>query len=53
MNGWDLFTWICAGVLGVSAILIFFFFLLDICAVLGAAEHSGDEVEDDPGVGHR
>lgn len=29
MNGWDLFTWISAIVLGVSGVLIFGFFVRD------------------------
>lgn len=27
MNGWDLFTWISAVTLGISAVLIFYFFV--------------------------
>ena len=34
MNGWDLFTWINAAILGVSAIIIFAYFLRDARGVL-------------------
>ena len=34
MNGWDLFTWLCAVALGVSAALIFGFFLRDVRDIL-------------------
>ncbi len=34
MNGWDLFTWVSAAGLGLSAILIFGFFLRDAGAIL-------------------
>ena len=34
MNGWDLFTWIMAAVLGVGAVLVFGFFLRDLRGLL-------------------
>ena len=34
MNGWDLFTWICAAALAGSAVVIFAFFLRDARSIL-------------------
>ena len=34
MNGWDLFTWICALVLAGSALIIFVYFLRDARTIL-------------------
>ncbi len=34
MNGWDLFTWICALVLAGSAVIIFAYFLRDARTIL-------------------
>jgi hypothetical protein len=42
MNGWDLFTWICSAGLGLSAILIFGFFLRDAGDII-----RGDRAEPD------
>ena len=43
MNGWDLFTWINAAVLAVSAVWIFAFFVRDARAIMR------EEREDDEG----
>ena len=43
MNGWDLFTWICALVLGVSSILIFMFFMRDARQVLQGERRNNTE----------
>ena len=43
MNGWDLFTWICSGVLAGSAIVIFGFFLRDARSLLGREDQEHDE----------
>lgn len=34
MNGWDLFTWISAAVLAISALVIFGYFLRDARGIL-------------------
>ena len=42
MNGWDLFTWICSGVLMVSSVLIFIYFLRDAREILqGERDENG------------
>jgi hypothetical protein len=46
MNGWDLFTWICSVALGVSAILIFCFFLRDAGDLLKGKSRELDDSED-------
>ena len=46
MNGWDLFTWVSATALGVSATLIFGFFLKDARSILRRERrdrNAGDE----------
>ena len=45
MNGWDLFTWICAAVLLLSSILIFIFFLRDAREIL-QGERDEDSEDD-------
>ena len=43
MNGWDLFTWISSGVLAVSALLIFGFFLRDAGGILRGERRKQDD----------
>ena len=43
MNAWDLFTWICSAALGVSAILIFGFFLRDAGDVISGGKREVDD----------
>ena len=45
MNGWDLFTWICSGALGLSAIVIFGFFLRDAKGVIRGGRSDSDHTE--------
>lgn len=42
MNGWDLFTWINAGVLVVSSVVIFLFFLRDVRELLQGERPDND-----------
>ena len=35
MNPWDVFTWLMSAVLGVSALVIFAYFLKDLRGILG------------------
>ena len=46
MNGWNLFTWICSVALGVSAILIFWFFLRDAGDLLKGKSRELDDTEE-------
>ena len=46
MNGWDLFTWICSVALGLSAIVIFLFFLRDAGDLLRGKSRELDDSED-------
>jgi hypothetical protein len=46
MNGWDLFTWICSVALGVSAILIFWFFLRDAGDLLKGKSRGSEDIEE-------
>jgi len=43
MNGWDLFTWICAAALAGSASVIFGFFLRDAGTILRGQNEDRDE----------
>ncbi len=43
MNAWDVFTWICALALAVSAAVIFGFFLRDARGILERDLHKSDE----------
>ena len=43
MNGWDLFTWINAGVLIVSSVAIFVFFLRDVRELLQGERMDNNE----------
>ena len=47
MNGWDLFTWICSAALGLSAILIFGFFLRDAGDLIRGESHDLDDTEEE------
>ena len=44
MNGWDFFTWLCAVVLGASAVVIFRYFVRDASSILNREMH-GEEPE--------
>ena len=46
MNAWDIFTWICAIALAVSAVVIFGFFLRDARGILERDLHHSDEDSD-------
>ena len=50
MNGWDVFTWVAAVILGVSAIVVFVFFLRDAGSVIRGepAELPSDDDRDEP-----
>jgi len=43
VNAWDIFTWICAIALAVSAVVIFGFFLRDARGILERDVHKSDE----------
>ncbi len=43
MNAWDIFTWICAIALAVSAVVIFGFFLRDARGILERDLQHADE----------
>jgi hypothetical protein len=54
VNGWEIFTWICAIALAVSAVVIFGFFLRDARGILERdLQHSDDDSapNDDRGGG--
>ena len=46
MNGWDVFTWICSGALGLSAVLIFSYFLRDARGIIQGQRSETDEADD-------
>ena len=46
MNGWDVFTWVSAAALAVSALLIFGFFLRDVGGILRRERRSMEESAD-------
>ncbi len=43
MNAWDIFTWICAIALALSAVVIFAFFLRDARGILDRDLHKSDQ----------
>ncbi len=43
MNGYDLFTWVMALVLGGSAVVIFAYFLRDARKILDRTRHGEDD----------
>ena len=43
MNGWDLFTWLCAVALAATAVVIFGFFLRDAGSILNREMRDRDE----------
>jgi len=45
MNGWDIFTYLMCVALGVSAVLIFGFFLKDAGAILRGDSRDSDDEE--------
>ncbi len=34
MSGWEIFTWLCAIILGLGSIIVFILFLIDLPALL-------------------
>ena len=47
MNGWDLFTYLMCGLLGVSSVWIFALFLRDARGIIDGSAGQGDEDEDE------
>lgn len=43
MNGWEIFTWFSAIALGVSAVVIFGFFLRDARGIFERNSHHSDD----------
>jgi hypothetical protein len=46
MNGWDAFTWFCSFSLGLSAIVIFGFFLRDAGGIIRGDHRNQDDPDD-------
>ncbi|MBW2231603.1 MAG: hypothetical protein JRH17_14550 [Deltaproteobacteria bacterium] len=46
MNGWDVLTWLSSVALGVSAIVIFVFFLKDARSIISGIGRESDDLED-------
>jgi hypothetical protein len=47
MNPWDAATWISAAALGLSAVVIFGFFMKDARSILNREMHGHDEEDED------